>query len=68
MIIGTFAFFFILFIVIFSLPSLKNKKKSNIQLKYLAIPVVCSVGMTFLSVLKVYFIYKLLVLLFFLVI
>jgi len=67
MIIGTFVFYFILFIVVFSYPNLRNKEKSNTIFKFLAIPALFAFGMVFLSVIKVYFIYKLLLLLFVLV-
>lgn len=67
MIIGTFIFYFILFIVVFSFPSLKNRGKANTLSKFLAIPALFSVGMVLLSVIKVYFVYKLLALVFVLV-
>jgi len=69
MIIGTFIFYFVLFIVVFSFPGLRNKEKSNSNtlFKFLAIPALFGVGMVFLSVIKVYFVYKLLVLVFVLV-
>lgn len=67
MIIGTFIFYFILFIVVFSLPGSRNLKKSNTLFKFLAIPALFGVVMVFLSVIKVYFVYKLLVLVFVLV-
>ena len=66
MIMGTFLFYFILFIVFFSLPGLRNKK-SKTPFKFLAIPALLGLGMAFLSVIKVYFIYKLLGLVFVLV-
>ncbi|HBP66203.1 MAG TPA: hypothetical protein DD730_18580 [Desulfosporosinus sp.] len=67
MIIGTFIFYFVLFIVFFSLPGLRNKEKSNTLFKFLAIPALFAVGMAFLSLIKVYFVYKLLGLVFILV-
>lgn len=67
MIIGTFLFYFVLFMVVFSLPNLRNGNKSKIRMKYFAIPALCSVGVVFFSVIKVYFVYKLLVLVFVLV-
>ncbi len=67
MIIGTFIFYFVLFIVVFSFPGLRNKEKSNTLFKFLAIPALFGVGMVFLSVIKVYFVYKLLVIVFVLV-
>ena len=67
MIIGTFIFYFVLFIVVFSFPGFRNKEKSNTLFKFLAIPALLGVGMVFLSVIKVYFVYKLLVIVFVLV-
>ena len=67
MIIGTFIFYFILYIVIFSIPGIRNKEKSNTFIKFLAIPALFGVGMVFMSVIKVYFVYKLLALVFVLV-
>ncbi len=67
MIIGTFVFYFVLFIVVFSYPGLRNKQKSNMLVKFLAIPALFGVIMVFLSVIKVYFVYKLLALVFILV-
>jgi len=64
MIIGTFIFYFIVFIVVFSLPGSRNLKKSNSLFKYLLIPALFGLGMVFLSVIKVYFVYKLLALVF----
>jgi len=66
MIIGTFIFYFVLFLVVFS-PSLRNIEKSNTLFKFLAIPALLGMGMVFLSVIKVYFVYKLLALVFVLV-
>ena len=67
MIIGTFVFYFVLFIVVFSYPGLRSKQKSNMLVKFLAIPALFGVIMVFLSVIKVYFVYKLLALVFILV-
>ena len=67
MIIGTFLFYFILFMVVFSFPNLRNIGKSTSLFKFLAIPALFGVGMVFLSVIKVYFVYKLLALVFVLV-
>lgn len=67
MIIGTFIFYFVFFLVVFSFPGFRKMKKSNTVLKFLAIPALFSVGMVFLSVIKVYFVYKLLVIVFVLV-
>lgn len=64
MIIGMFIFYFVLFIVIFSIPGLRNEEKSNTLIKFLAIPALFGVVMVFFSVIKVYFIYKLLALIF----
>lgn len=64
MIFGTFIVYFLLFIVIFSYPGLKNKEKSSSILKFFSIPAFLGIIMVFLTAMKVYFIYKLLVLLF----
>jgi len=60
MIIGTFIVYFVLFIVVFSFPGLRNteKEKSNTLFKFVAIPTLFGVGMVFLSVFKVYFIFN----------
>ncbi|AFQ44513.1 hypothetical protein [Desulfosporosinus meridiei] len=70
MIIGTFIFYFVLFIIIFSYPGLKQKDNchSKSVLKLLAIPALLGLGMVFLTVIKVYFIYKIFALLALLVI
>ncbi len=67
MIIGTFIFYFVLFIVVFSIPGIRNSEKSNTIVKFLAIPAIFGIGMAFLSVVKVYFVYKLLAIVFVLV-
>lgn len=67
MIIGAFIFYFVLFLVVFSIPGLRNKEKSNTIVKFLAIPALFGVVMVFLSVIKVYFVYKLLGLVFIMV-
>jgi len=70
MIMGTFIFYFVLFIVVFSIPGLRNAEKtekSKTLYKLLAVPALFGVGMAFLSVIKVYFVYKLLVVVFVLV-
>ena len=67
MIVTTFIVYFVLFIVIFSYPGLKNKEKSSSMVKFFSVPALLGVCMVFLTVMKVYFIYKLLVLIFALV-
>lgn len=67
MIIGTFVFYFFLFIVFFSLPGIRNKEKSNMLFKFLAIPALFGIVMAFLSVIKVFFLYKLMAVVFFIV-
>ncbi|KGP76080.1 hypothetical protein JT05_07000 [Desulfosporosinus sp. Tol-M] len=62
MIIATFIFYFVLFIIIFSFSGGRNVEKSNSLFKFLVIPALFGVGMAFLSVIKVYFVYKLLAL------
>lgn len=66
MIFENFIVYFLLFIVVFSYPSLKNNKSRSI-FKFLAIPALLGVGMVFLTIMKVYFVYKFLVLVFVLV-
>lgn len=67
MIIGTFIFYFILFIFTFSYPGLRKKDKQSMAFEFFAIPALLAAVMVFLTVIKVYFIYKLLVLLFIIV-
>lgn len=62
MVIGAFLFYFILFVFIFSSP--KAKKGSKSLKKFFILPGVFALIMVFLTVIKVYFIYKLLLLLF----
>ncbi len=62
MIIATFIFYFVFFIIIFSFLGGRNVEKSNSLFKFLVIPALFGVGMAFLSVIKVYFVYKLLAL------
>ena len=64
MIIGTFVFYFLLFIIIFSYPGARNKEKSSTVFRLLAIPAILGVIITLFTVIKVYFVYKLLLLLF----
>lgn len=63
MIIGTFIFYFVLFIVVFSYPGFRNKENSTSIFKLLIIPALLGLGMVFLTVIKVYFVYKILALL-----
>ena len=63
MIIGTFIFYFVLFVVIFSYPGFRNKENSRSMVKLLAIPALLGLGMVFLTVIKVYFVYKILAIL-----
>jgi len=63
MIIGTFIFYFILFVIIFSYPGFKSKENSTSIFKLLAIPTLLGLGMVFLTIIKVYFVYKILALL-----
>ena len=64
MIIGTFVFYFILFIIFFSYPNFNKKERPNSYLKLLSIPAILGLVMVFLTVIKVYFVYKILALLF----
>lgn len=66
MIFENFIVYFLLFIVVFSYPNLKNNKSRSI-VKFLAIPALLGVGMVFLTIMKVYFVYKFLVLVFVLI-
>lgn len=63
MIIGTFIFYFILFTVVFSYPGFRNKENSSSIFKLLMIPAFLGLGMVFLTVIKVYFVYKILAIL-----
>jgi len=63
MIIESFIVYFLLFIVFFSFPGLKNKEKPKSLLKFFSIPALLGVGMVLLTLIKVYFVYKFLVLL-----
>lgn len=62
MVIGSFIFYFLIFLVLFSFSGF-SEKKSNI-IKFLAIPALLSTGIVFLSVIKLYFVYKILILVF----
>lgn len=64
MIIERFLVYFVLFTIVFTYPALKNKDKSGTVLKLLAIPATLGIIVTLFSIIKVYFIYKLLILLF----
>lgn len=64
MIIGTFIFYFILFMVVFSYPRFNKAEKSSSLVKLLTIPALLGLVMVFLTVIKVYFVYKILALLF----
>ena len=66
MMFENFIVYFLLFIVVFSYPALKNNKSRSL-FKLLSIPALLGVGMVFLTVMKVYFVYKFLVLVFVLV-
>lgn len=63
MIIGTFVFYFVLFAIVFSYPGFRDKENSSSRFKLLIIPALLGLGMVFLTVIKVYFIYKILALL-----
>lgn len=67
MIFRTFIVYFILFTVIFSYPRLRNKRNSSSLVKFFSIPALLGIGMVFLTVMKVYFVYKFMVLVFVLV-
>ncbi|AET68832.1 hypothetical protein Desor_3334 [Desulfosporosinus orientis DSM 765] len=61
MIIGTFLFYFILFAVIFTYPGFRSSN-SNAKYKLLLIPALFGLVMVFLTVIKVFIIYKILAL------
>lgn len=63
MIIGTFLFYFILFAVIFAYPGFRSNRDAKAKYKLLLIPALLGLGMVFLTVLKVFIIYKILALL-----
>ena len=63
MIIGSFMVYFIIFIIFFSGSKLREKEKSKVS-RLFVIPACLAFLMVLLTVIKVYFIYKLLVLLF----
>jgi len=63
MIMVTFVVYFIIFILIFSGP--KFRKRENLQVsKLIVIPALLAIGMVLLTVIKVYFIYKIMILIF----
>lgn len=64
MLIGTFLIYFFLFVYLFSSPAIRNKHKSKGLLLIFILPAFLGLLMVMLSVLKVYFFYKLLLLLF----
>ena len=57
MIIGTFLFYFILFLFVFSSPE-KLKQRDKRWTKILVLPAVFASILAFLTVIKVFFIYK----------
>lgn len=60
MIIGTFLFYFILFLFVFSSPK-KIKQRDKRWTKILVLPAVFALVLAFLTVIKVFFIYKIIV-------
>lgn len=64
MIVGTFIFYFILFLIILSYPRFNRTENPSSLLKLLTIPALLGLIMVFLMVVKVYFIYKILALVF----
>ncbi|HWQ41978.1 MAG TPA: hypothetical protein VN456_08075, partial [Desulfosporosinus sp.] len=66
MIMVTFVVYFIIFMLIYSGP--KFRKKENLQVsKLIAIPALLAIVMVLLTLIKVYFIYKIMILIFVLV-
>jgi len=62
----TFIVYFIIFLIVFSGPKFRKKEKLQVS-KLFVIPALLAGVMVLLTIIKVYFIYKLLVLLFVLV-
>jgi len=67
MLFATFIAYFVLFIVIFAFPGMKNRQKSNLRFKFFLIPALLGLGMVFLTAIKMFFVYKFLMLVFVLV-
>lgn len=64
MILITFIFYFIFFIMIFSYPKFHKTENPSSLLKLFTIPALLGLAMVLLTVIKVYFVYKILALLF----
>lgn len=64
MIIGTFLFYFIVFLILFASPKRFNKDNRPRLWTFIAIPAILGIIITFFTALKIYFIYKFFVLLF----
>lgn len=62
MLFENFLVYFILFILVFSFPTLRNKEKPSPLVKLFSLPALLGIGMVLLTVLKIYFVYKFLVL------
>ncbi len=63
MIIGTFIFYLFLFVFVFSSPE-KLRRRDGRFSRLFVVPALIALLMTFLTVIKVFFIYKILLLLF----
>lgn len=67
MIFGTFIVYVLIFGLVISYPALAKKDRSSSIVKLLVAPVLLGAVLVFLTVIKVYFIYKFLMILFILV-
>ncbi|WP_407308755.1 hypothetical protein [Desulfosporosinus sp. SB140] len=64
MILGTFIVYVLIFGLIISYPGLASKDRSSSVVKLLAAPVLLGAVLSFLTVIRIYFIYKFFILLF----
>lgn len=67
MIFGTFIVYVLIFGLVLSYPALTNKDRSSSIIKLLVVPVLLGAVLVFLTVIKVYFLYKFVIILFLLV-
>lgn len=65
--IGTFLLYYLLFFVIITVPALNKQITKNKLFKVLLLPLVFATILAFLAVVRIYFIYKLLILVIFLI-
>ncbi|WP_088227875.1 hypothetical protein [Desulfosporosinus sp. FKB] len=64
MIFGSFIVYVIIFALLLSFPSFRNKERSSSVIKLLVVPIFLGALLVILKVIKVYFIYKFLIVLF----